>query len=156
MAMRTILVDGDPILRRRSREVLPAELGAPETQTLIDDLVETMNAADGVGIAAPQVGVGLRVIIAQSPRGLLALVNPVITAASARTVDDEEGCLSVPKVFDRVRRHKSATVRALTRRGEPLEFRADNFFARIIQHEIDHLDGILFIDRAAEQRAIKA
>jgi peptide deformylase len=153
MAVLTIRHDGDPILRQRSAEVPAAELGAPEFQQLLRDMVETMYAASGIGIAAPQVGVGKRVCIAESADGPIALVNPVILKHSWKKLSDEEGCLSVPGTYGPVDRSKGVTVAALGLDGKELRFQATDLFARIIQHEIDHLDGILFVDRVAAGKA---
>jgi peptide deformylase len=149
MAILTIRHDGDPVLRTRSKEVLASEIAAPEFQTFLTDLVETMYHAKGVGIAAPQVGVGTRVCIAESADGPIALINPVIEKSSWKQQTDEEGCLSVPGTYGPVTRAKGVTVTALGLDGKEMRFRATELFARIIQHEIDHLDGILFVDRVA-------
>jgi peptide deformylase len=105
-----------------------------------------------VGIAAPQVGVGKRIFIAESSEGPIALINPVFTKKSKKTLGGEEGCLSIPGKFDAVRRCKSVTIKALTIEGKPIVFTAENFFARILQHELDHLDGFLYVDRVEEQK----
>ena len=152
MAVMKIVLDGDPVLRSRAAEVDPQEIAKPAFKTLLDDMVETMYAANGVGIAAPQVGVGKRIFIAESAHGPIALINPVFTKTSWKLVGGEEGCLSVPGKYDKVRRHKSVTVEALTATGEKVSFTADNFFARILQHELDHLDGMLYVDRVKEQK----
>jgi peptide deformylase len=141
-----------PVLHERAREVTPEEINSPEFRKLIEDMVETMQSADGVGLAAPQVGVPWRLFIAMSPQGPLALANPVFSKMSWRTTVDEEGCLSLPGEFDKVRRHKSLHVEGLNMDGDPVSFNAENFFARVLQHEMDHLDGILFVDRVREQR----
>ena len=140
------------MLHQRAEEVTPTELGSPQFAALIADMVETMYAANGVGIAATQVGVGKRIFIAESAEGPIALVNPVITRRSKKMLKDEEGCLSIPGEFDKVLRHKEIDVEALTPTGEKVAFTARDFFARILQHEIDHLEGLLYVDRVQEQR----
>lgn len=152
MAIRKIITDGDPLLRLKAREVTKAELKAPDFSRLVADMVETMKAAGGVGLAAPQIGLSWRVFIAESPDGPVALVNPVFTDKSWKMTKDEEGCLSVPGQTVKVRRHKSLTVTALSAAGEPVSFRADNFFARVLQHEMDHLNGTLITDHQETAR----
>ena len=151
MAIRKIETDGAPVLHQRAQEIDPKELGTENFRQLVVDLIETMRQAKGVGIAAPQVGVSWRVFVADSPDGPVALVNPVITKRSWKTVKDEEGCLSLPGQWGKVKRSKTVTVEALSAEGQPVKFTARDFFARVIQHESDHLDGILFIDRIKEQ-----
>lgn len=152
MAVWKIVFDGDPVLRTRAKEVDPKDIPTKEFQTLITDMVETMYAANGVGIAAPQIGVSKRIFIAESAQGPIALINPVFTKKSMKTSGGEEGCLSVPGKFDKVRRFKSVTIEGLTANGEKVSFTANDFFARILQHELDHLDGTLYVDRVKEQK----
>ncbi|KPJ85633.1 hypothetical protein AMJ57_02370 [Parcubacteria bacterium SG8_24] len=147
MAIRKIVTEGDPVLRTRTREIDTSELKGGGLATLVDDMIETMRSAQGVGLAAPQIGEGIRLFVAETPDGPIALANAEIVKRSRKTVRDEEGCLSIPGKFDRVTRAKSVTIRARMISGEPIEFTAHDFFARVIQHEIDHLDGILFVDR---------
>jgi peptide deformylase len=140
-------------LRRKARKV--TEFG-PDLQTLIDDMVETMRQAPGVGLAAPQVDVPLRVIVVEfgdeenedAPLKLYTVVNPDIVRASDETVVGTEGCLSIPNFVGDVERVTQLTVKGQDRRGRPLRLKADGWLARIFQHEIDHLDGVLFTDRA--------
>jgi peptide deformylase len=136
----------------------------PEVQRLIDDMVETMHQAPGVGLAAPQVGVSQRVIVVEVAEGsedgggaesseprptkLYALVNPEITRHSAALEPGTEGCLSIPGYLGEVERFSWATVKALDRHGKPFKLKVRGWPARVFQHEIDHLDGVLFIDRA--------
>jgi len=144
LAVLTIRRYGDPILRRKAG---PVSAITPEIKQLIADLLETMYHQVGIGIAAPQVGVSLRVIIVDDGEGgPLALVNPLITAQGGRAVA-EEGCLSIPGIFAPVERAEWVGAEALNGDGHPLRFSARGLQARVIQHEIDHLDGILFIDR---------
>jgi len=152
MAIRNIVIQGEPVLHRRATEVAPDFLRTPEFQRLISDMIETMYAAKGVGIAAPQIGVGQRLFIAESPDGPMALVNPVFTSKSRQRYQDEEGCLSVPGEFLPIYRHRSVEVEALTVDGKPVAFKASGFFARVLQHEMDHLDGILIVDRSREAK----
>jgi peptide deformylase len=156
MAVLKVVTENEhnPVLRNRASEVTAKELASPAIQQLIVDMVETMYASRGVGIAAPQVGVGKRIFIAESSRGPMAFVNPVLSDFSRKLLKDEEGCLSVPGLYDKVMRSKTVTVAALAPNGQPFTFKAENFFARIIQHENDHLDGVLFIDRVQEQRPV--
>lgn len=128
------------------------DLGSRENQRLIDDMFLTMRRANGVGLAAPQVGVALRLAVVlrldapdQDP---YVLVNPVLDELSAQDEDDEEGCLSIPGVYGIVPRHIRLRLRAFDRRGQPFTAMADHLLARVIQHEVDHLNGRLFIDRA--------
>jgi peptide deformylase len=155
MALRQIVTLPDPVLRRKAK---PVERFDVELQTLIDDMIETMRAAPGVGLAAPQVGIPLRVIVVEyaeddeledAPKKLYAVVNPEIKQSSEELEMGIEGCLSVPGLQGEVERHCAVTVRGRTRRGQPVKIKAKGWMARILQHEIDHLDGIVFTDRAA-------
>jgi peptide deformylase len=137
-----------PSLRERSKELTAEEVKTPEFQAYLDQLTTTMFVADGVGIASPQVGRNIRAIIVNLPSGAEAFINPEIVKKSEAMTDSEEGCLSVPGKYGIVQRHKKVSIRALNRHGRRVEFEAKNFPAIIFQHEIDHLDGILFIDKA--------
>ncbi len=152
MSVLKIVFDGDPVLRKRAAEVERKELSTPKFKQLLEDMLETMYAANGVGIAAPQIGASVRVFIAESGKGPIALINPVFTKKSWKLVKGEEGCLSVPGKFDKVLRHKSVTIEGFTATGEHVAFSAENFFARVLQHEMDHLDGFLYVDRVKEQK----
>jgi peptide deformylase len=155
MGIRKIITLPDPVLRKKARKVV--EFG-PELQELIDDMIETMRVAPGVGLAAPQVGVSSRVIVVEygddedeeAPKKLYAVVNPEIARASSEKVTGIEGCLSVPEVVGSVERWQSVTIRGLNRRNQPIKIKADGWLARIFQHEIDHLDGVLYVDRSDE------
>ncbi len=151
---------GHPVLRERARAVGPVEIAGPVIQKLIDDMLETMAEYHGVGLAAPQVHEGIRLFVASLGSGgsdedggdgekadPIALINPEITIVGRDVVDDWEGCLSIPDVRGRVPRAREITVRALDRRGAPIELAVHDFPARVIQHETDHLDGVLFLDR---------
>ena len=142
MAVRDLYLLGSPILRQRSNEV--GEVDA-EVRGLVDDLFETMDVAKGVGLAANQVGVGRRVAVVGVEGERLALVNPVILSAEGK-VREEEGCLSMPDAYGEVTRPDRIVLEALDREGKPYRREAGGLLARAIQHEIDHLDGILFID----------
>jgi peptide deformylase len=154
MAVLPIVKEGQPVLHVRAKEVDPKEIGSVRMQKLVADMLETMYAANGIGIAAPQVGESIRLFIAESAQGPIALFNPTFTAKSKKMVKGEEGCLSVPGKFDKVFRHKTVSIEALTHTGARISFEARDFFARILQHEMDHLDGTLFVDRVKEQMLI--
>jgi peptide deformylase len=153
MALREIVTIPEPVLRRKARKV--TDFGQ-DLQTLIDDMVETMREAPGVGLAAPQVAEPVRVIVVEFgdendeevPPKLYALVNPEIARASQETIVGTEGCLSIPDFIGDVKRAESIAVKGFNRFGKPVRIKAKGWLARIFQHEIDHLDGILFTDRA--------
>lgn len=155
MALRTIVTVPEPVLRKKARKV--TDFG-PELQKLIEDMIDTMRAAPGVGLAAPQVGVSQRVIVVEygdeenenAPLKLYTLVNPEIARSSDVLVIGSEGCLSIPGFVGDVERLENITIKGLNRFGKPVRVKADNWLARVFQHEIDHLDGILFTDRAKQ------
>jgi len=145
---------GHPVLRRRARAVSSEEIATPAFQQIVDDLVETMREYSGVGLAAPQVHGDLRLFVAALGAGedeedgdALILINPEIRPVGDDEVEDWEGCLSIPDLRGLVPRANAIQVRALGRDGRPMELRATGFSARVIQHETDHLDGVLFLDR---------
>lgn len=150
---------GHPVLRTSARTLERSEIKSVSVQKLIDDLIETMREYHGVGLAAPQVHAGLRLFVAavdaQDPGKLeddgegepLALINPEITPVGAVIVEDWEGCLSIPDIRGLVPRAKEIVVRGYDRKGDRIEIRVHDFSARVIQHETDHLDGVLFLDR---------
>lgn len=147
---------GHPVLRARARAIEKSELRSAPIQKLIDDMLDTMREYHGVGLAAPQIHEGLRIFVAQldmgedeeTPRAEpVAIINPEITPIGTEVVEDWEGCLSIPDIRGRVPRAREIRVRALDRHGDRLELRADDYPARVIQHETDHLDGVLFFDR---------
>ena len=145
MAKLKILKVGDSTLRKVCR---PVDTVTPRICTLIDDMIETMRAADGVGLAAPQVGVLRRVVVIETPdEGLFELINPKIIAFSGEQ-ETEEGCLSVPGRWGTTRRPMHVTVRAMNRRGETFDVTGSGLLAKAFCHEIDHLDGKLYIDCA--------
>jgi len=142
-----VLTYKEPSVRERSVEVAAAEITTKEFQDYLDKLIETMHVVDGVGIASPQVGINKRVFIAHIKHQDMAFINPEITKASDSTIAVEEGCLSVPNVWGEVSRPKKITVKAIDRHGRKIEMNLKNLEATIIQHELDHLDGILFVDK---------
>ena len=145
MAKLKILKVGDSALRRVCR---PVDTVTPRICTLLDDMIETMRAADGVGLAAPQVGVLRRVVVIETPdEGLFELINPKIIAFSGEQ-ESEEGCLSVPGRWGVTRRPMHVTVRAMNRKGETFDVTGSGLLAKAFCHEIDHLDGKLYIDCA--------
>lgn len=159
MALRKIVTLPEPVLRRKARTVTTFD---KNLQVLIDDMIETMREAPGVGLAAPQVNVSERLIVVEyaeeddeeaedqpeKPKKLFAMINPEIVKSSAETIIGVEGCLSIPNLVGEVERHAAVQVKGLNRHGKPMKIKADGWLARIFQHEIDHLNGILFPDRA--------
>lgn len=139
-----------PSLRERSVEIAVEEITTPDFQAYLDKLVRTMFVEDGVGIASPQVGRNIRAIVVKTGTRPECYMNPVITKKSEATVEGEEGCLSVPGKFGIVTRHKKVTVEAVNRHGKRVVLELKGFPAIVFQHEIDHLDGILFIDKATK------
>lgn len=155
MALREIITVPHPTLYKKARKV--SDFGQT-LQTLIDDMVETMREAPGVGLAAPQVNAPFRLIVVEFgdeedetvPSKLYALINPEISRHSQETVVGTEGCLSVPNLIGEVERYESITVKSLNRQGKPMKVKAKGWLARILQHEIDHLNGVIFTDLATE------
>ncbi|MFH1207850.1 MAG: peptide deformylase [Patescibacteria group bacterium] len=143
--MLTIITLPHTTLRKRAQEVLPEDI--PGLKKFIAEMSATMQAQDGIGLAANQVDVLKRIIVINTKDGPLPLINPILTGKSFRKEEAEEGCLSVPDVFGIVKRHKSLVINALDRQGRPISLKAAGMFARVAQHEVDHLDGVLFIDR---------
>ena len=145
---------GNPVLRRRTSPLDPADIATPAVQRLIDDMFETMHEYAGIGLAAPQVHEDLRLFVAgvdDPDAGLppIVLINPEIEPIGTAVDEDWEGCLSIPDIRGRVPRPTDIRVRALDRHGKPQQRTATGFAARVIQHEADHLDGVLFFDRMA-------
>lgn len=153
MTIKEIVTLPEAILRHKARKV--SDFG-PEFQTLVDDMVETMRQAPGVGLAAPQVDESIRLIVIEYgdedneelPPKLYVLANPEITRTSQDTLVGTEGCLSIPGIVGDVERYEAVTVKGLNRHGRPMTVKAKGWLARIFQHEIDHLEGVLFVDRA--------
>jgi len=149
MAVREIRLLGDPVLRRKAEPVAALD---GELRQLIADMFETMYAAEGIGLAAPQVGVSRRVIVVdvREPEWPpFALVNPEIRAFGSELDRSEEGCLSIPGLQEIVERPASVVVEGLDPDGRPRRIEAAGLLARVLQHEVDHLDGILFLDRVS-------
>ena len=153
MTVREIVTLPQSILRHKAHKV--SDFGS-DFQTLVEDLVETMRIAPGVGLAAPQVGESTRLLVVEYgdeendeiPPKLFIIVNPEITRSSEDTLIGTEGCLSIPGIQGDVERFVTVTVKGLNRHGRPMTVKAKGWLARILQHEIDHLEGILFVDRA--------
>lgn len=149
MSVLDILVYPDPALKRKS---LPVTKFSEDMVSLLDDMAQTMRDADGVGLAAPQIGKNIRIIVIDVPlpeedkREFHELINPEIVSSRGFQIG-EEGCLSVPGFFANIRRKEHVRVSALDRRGKRFTIDADGMLSRVLQHEIDHLDGILFFDR---------
>lgn len=154
MAIREIVFTPDPVLRRKAHKITTLD---KDLQVLIDDMIETMREAPGVGLAAPQVGVSQRLIVIEhgkdddeeAPKKLFVLINPEILETSEEMVEGVEACLSIPRMMGEVNRHQQITVRGLNRMGKPVKVKVKGWLARIFQHEIDHLEGVLFTDRAS-------
>jgi peptide deformylase len=170
MSILKIARMGHPALRVKARAIERADIRGPAVQKLIDDMIETMIEYRGVGLAAPQVREGVRLFVATLPAdddedegegegegrhegeddarsGTVVIINPELIPVRSETLEDWEGCLSIPDIRGRVPRAREIIVRALDRYGERIELRAHDYPARVIQHETDHLDGILFFDR---------
>lgn len=175
MALREIVTVPAEILRQPAKRVHQI---TPEMQVLIDDMIETMRDAPGVGLAAPQVGVGLRIIVveygepiedpeaepaaednpgesaarapASKPKKLYAVVNPEIARHNRETISAAEGCLSIPDYMGDVDRYTQVTVKGLDRHGKPFRLKAKDWLARVFQHEIDHVNGVLYIDKVTK------
>jgi peptide deformylase len=151
MALLEIITLPNPILRRKARKV--TEFGK-DFRLIVDDMVETMREAPGVGLAAPQVAISLRLIVVEYgddedetiPKKLFVLANPDIVEKSEEMVLGIEGCLSVPGLIGEVERHESITVKGQNRHGQTVKIKANGWLARIFQHEIDHLEGIVYTD----------
>ncbi|OQB13344.1 MAG: Peptide deformylase [Firmicutes bacterium ADurb.Bin193] len=147
MAIRNIIKIGDESLTKKCRTVDRID---QRIITLLDDMAETLYNSEGIGLAAPQVGVLKRIAVIDAGDGLLELINPEITGASDDMIEDCEGCLSVPGKWGIVKRPRSVTVRATDRHGNKTEITAEELLARAICHELDHLDGHLFIEKVTE------
>ena len=151
MAVRQIVVMGDPILRTATAEV---DAFDRDLKMLVRDMFETMYHAEGIGLAAPQIGISRRVIVIdlrseEQPEARLALINPSVVWASAESDKEPEGCLSIPGLEEVIKRSLAIRVEAVDIDGGRMELEAEGLFARVLQHEMDHLDGILFVDRVS-------
>jgi peptide deformylase len=161
MAVLKICTLPDPVLRKKARKV--TDFG-PDLQRLIDDMVETMRSAPGVGLAATQVDVLQRVIVVEysedddeeAPARLFTMVNPEIVRYDQEVESGTEGCLSIPGYVGEVERPLGITIKGQNRHGQPMRIKAKGWLARIFQHEVDHLEGVLFIDRTDLVRELKA
>ena len=147
MAVLQIRTFGDPVLRQRARET---DAVTDLHRRLSADMIETMRDAPGVGLAGPQVGVLERIFVWEVEEASGTVINPIIVARSDETVEEEEGCLSLPGLYYPVERSVAVTVEGLDEAGEPTRLEAEGLLARVCQHEIDHLDGVLFIDHLPE------
>jgi peptide deformylase len=155
---------GHPVIRTVAQPVDPAAIKTPEFQRLLEDMVETMREYSGVGLAAPQVHLPLQVAVLEvenHPRypdmpkvPLSFLINPIVTVTDGSTVDEWEGCLSIPDMRGRVPRYKQLRVTGLGRDGESLDFIAIDFHARVVQHETDHLKGEVYLDRMPDMKSL--
>ncbi|HHW32214.1 MAG TPA: peptide deformylase [Clostridiaceae bacterium] len=143
MAIRNIRKDGEEVLRKRCKEI---DVINDKILTLLKDMADTMYENDGVGLAAPQVGILKRAVVIDVGEGLLELINPVIISQEGEVVD-AEGCLSIPGIYGEVKRPQSVVVEALNPKGEKITVKGEGLLARALCHEIDHLDGILFKDK---------
>jgi peptide deformylase len=162
MSVREIVTVGHPVLRQRAAEVSPEELASSETQQFIDDLIDTMRHANGAGLAANQVGVPIRIAaieVGDNPRypykpriPLTVVVNPIIEPVDDELVEINEGCLSVPNLRGSVMRHVNVRVQYLDRHGVAYDELRRGLTAGTFQHECDHLDGVLFLDRVVDPR----
>jgi peptide deformylase len=156
MAIRNVIKLPHPTLRRKAKKI---EQFDSDLRKLIDDMIETMRDEPGVGLAAPQINISQRLIVVEYPEDdsihdaepkVFVVANPVLVQVSETKENGIEGCLSVPNLYGEVERSKSVTVRGQNQHGKKITINADGWLARIFQHEIDHLNGILFVDRAAQ------
>ena len=164
MAILKVARLGHPVLRQQAERVLPADIQSAQMQRLIDDMIETMHEYDGAGLAANQVHVSRQIAIievAKNPRypdapeiPLTVLINPVVTPTSEEIEEGWEGCLSVPDMRGVVPRYTAVRLECLDRQGKPVDLVAKDFFARVIQHETDHLNGIVYVDRIRDMRTL--
>jgi len=159
MTLRKIVTLPDPVLRRKAH---PVKKFDKDLHELIDDMVETMREAPGVGLAAPQIGLSERLLVIEyyereedeeiedAPKKVWAIINPEIVKTSEEKVMGVEGCLSIPGLLGEVERHQDVLVKGLNKHGKPMKVKAKGWLARIFQHEIDHLNGVLFTDLATK------
>ena len=152
MAVLEVVQIGNPVLKAKAE---PVEKINKQILKILDDMADTMYASDGVGLAAPQIGVSKRIIIVDIGEGLIELINPEIVSAEGSVVD-QEGCLSVAGFFGDVARAQKVVVQGLNRQGKRVKIKAIDFLARALQHEIDHLEGRLFVDLAVNLRKLQA
>ena len=144
----SIIIHPNPILRKKSKEINEKEISSHEFQELCLDMAKTMQEEKGVGLAAPQVNKNIRLIVVNAQDGPITMINPKILKKSWAKEWNEEGCLSIPGVYGEVKRAKKINCTFLDKKGKKIKMQANGLMAYIIQHEIDHLDGVLFIDKA--------
>ncbi len=153
--IREIVQDGHPTLRKVAKRVDPADIGDPLFQQLLDDMFETMYHAPGIGLAAPQINVGKRVFVVdlqdEEGHGPLVVINPKFTLVEGE-IDSIEGCLSVKGLIGDLKRHERVVCAGLDRHGKKIELEGTGLFGRCLQHEMDHLDGVLYVDKAQNIR----
>jgi peptide deformylase len=161
MAIRDLRTIGDPVLRRKAEPIHPALIGTKELSQLLTDLADTMRAENGIGIAAPQIGEGVRVALIEieeastrypdmTPTALTTFINPEVTVLDPAEQSYWEGCLSVPSLRGFVPRPRAVRVEYLDESGRSCMIEAEGFLATVLQHELDHLDGVLFVDRVRD------
>lgn len=151
MAKLPIVTIGDPVLEKKAAEVPKV---TKKVAKLIDDMFETMYEANGIGLAAPQVGVSQRIVVLDIGEGPVALVNPVLKKGEGEEID-VEGCLSIPERWVYVKRNEQVEITGLNEKGKPVRIEADGLFARALQHELDHLDGVLILDKMIGEAEIE-
>lgn len=151
MAKLPIVTIGDPVLEQKAVEVPKI---TKRITKLIDDMLETMYEANGIGLAAPQIGVSQRIIVLDVGEGPVVLVNPVIASATGEDID-VEGCLSIPERWVYVKRASQVVITGLNEKGKAVRLEADGYFARALQHEIDHLEGVLMLDRMLAEAQVE-
>lgn len=152
MTARKIVTLGQPILRQPAKKVHRVD---ESIKKLIDDMVDTVHEANGVGLAAPQIGVPLRLIVTVYDDRLRIVLNPEVLEATGEDIEADEGCLSIPGWTGPVVRKEKLTVRGLSRTGKPIKIKTEGWEARVFQHEIDHVNGILYIDRMADRNQLR-
>lgn len=152
MAIRNIRKNEDEILRKKSKKVDKVN---ERILILLEDMAETMDNSNGIGLAAPQVGILKRVIVVDIGEGLVQLINPEIIESSTASAIDEEGCLSIPGKQGNVARPVKIRVTGMNEKGEAVNFEAEDLFARVLCHEIDHLEGILFTDKIIDRQEVE-
>lgn len=145
---RPVLKNPNPVLRQVAKPLEKTAWKTEEIKTLIRDMRDSMRVENGVGLAAPQIGASVRLILVDRGGEVVALLNPELSNLSFAKVNSEEACLSVPGLYGTVKRHRSLTLRAIMEDGTEIEERVNGFDAIVLQHEVDHLNGILFIDKA--------
>jgi peptide deformylase len=155
MPILKIITQPNPILRKKSSELSLKEISSREFKRLVLSMKKTMIKTAGLGLAAPQIGKSIRLVLINSKDGAFCLINPKINKKSWAQELGQEGCLSIPGVFGQVKRHKKITLTYFNQAGKKIKLTAAGMMARVIQHEIDHLDGILFIDKAVEIENVK-